>query len=152
MQIDLPDNNGVKNMFIWRATIYCLFSVFAAFGLSTLATAGVGDWEAYPPMLSPGLDGVNAKATKWINETCKPDQIGDVTAFLSQNGHSTPYNIHIYCKFGNRKVNVEAAQFIYDQDKFVASDFIGNALAGRSVSIIGIFAGARNEIFYFRQK
>jgi hypothetical protein len=130
-----------------------LLVVWTMVGLSTSAWAQ--QWESYPVLSNPGIGGLRA-AESWINNTCKPDQIGDVVSFLSQEGTTPPhndYNIYVFCKHGNGGVKVTATPYgPYNKGSFDPQSFMNSALQGRSVSIIGIYAGAQNEIFFFQKQ
>src|SRR5437879_4652551 len=128
---------------------HLLSSLVVALIVGLSSSAWAGGWSVFGPVSSSGIGGLRA-AESWINGTCKPDQIGDVTSFFSQNGRSQPYNIYVFCKqgSGSAPITVTATEYVFNQGGFDPQSFINTALQGRSVSIIGIFAGVQNEIFF----
>jgi hypothetical protein len=131
------------------------FVALAVAGSSPCAFAAQGDW-IWKTIKYDELLGADSKVkpdlgggVEWINDTCKPDQLGDITSFLSQLGRSLPYNIYIFCRQGHGGVKVRFVPVAYDQDIFDAQNFIDNSMYNRAVSIIGVVAGVRNSLFYF---
>lgn len=73
-------------------------------------------------------------------------------SFLSQLGRSAPYNVFIFCKKGDGRLKLTAKEFIFDQGAFDPNKFIKEATEGGAASIIGPYAGQKNEIFYFQKQ
>jgi len=135
----------------WSVRLLALAAVLC---FAPAAGAQSGQWDVYGPIESTKVGTAMAgfrAAENWINETCKPDHIGDVTSFFSQLGRSTPWNVYVFCKHGNGATKVVATEYIYPQADLNVRDFITQAFEGRSVSIIGIYAGERNAIYYFQK-
>src|SRR5260370_928594 len=135
-------------MRLHRLLSLVLIIVSAMMLLSSRGSADTGDWLSWGPLSNKTVESSGRNtldhlkdAAKWINDTCKPDQMSDVASFFSQAGKSGDWNIYVFCKQGSGKVKVEAGSWEnIPQSKFTTDGMINNELASRTESMIGIYS------------
>lgn len=89
-------------------------------------------------------------ATKWINDTCRPDAVGDIQVVYSQQGYGTNYNFYIFCRLGRGKIGkVTSANYTYTKNNFSRST-IEKLMTDKSIVIVGLYAGSadKNSVYY----
>jgi len=101
-------------------------------------TFAEGDWQHYVEQSADGGSPTPIeRIAKHVIDDCRPDTMGDVHGFTSQNGPGKPYNIHVYCKSGQGKTKVRGlAVKISSQD-----DFTNSLKNYKAFSIIGFYNG-----------
>jgi len=70
-----------------------------------LALCGVQSAPAQESWISnsysgPLSDSHLADLARWINEVCRPDEMGHIVGFSYQTGVGAPLNLHVFCRRG----------------------------------------------------
>jgi hypothetical protein len=110
----------------------------------------MSDWLTYKNVTNSGEF---SEIATWINDVCKPDEIGDIIVKSYQGGRSADYSVQVFCKRGTGKLGkvVFPKPFLYDQGTFDETEFINTVLAGEKVVILLNFAGERNSVNYLKR-
>jgi hypothetical protein len=74
-------------------------------GLRSAARRVVGESSRCPAALDQvslwrRIDAQVAMLTSWINDTCRPDEMGHIAGFSYQEAPGKPLNLQVYCRQG----------------------------------------------------
>jgi hypothetical protein len=78
-----------------RTGTFCAWAVlFALLGTSSAHAQG---WISF--RFGGGFSDAQAKTlADWINDTCRPDEMGNIIGFSYQNAPGAPINLQVYCR------------------------------------------------------
>ena len=82
-------------------------------------------------------DAQAATLASWINDTCRPDEMGNIVGFSHQEAPGKPVNLQVYCRQGAAKlgkVKVVRSQF---PDEFALEQRFFKPVTIESATILG---------------
>jgi hypothetical protein len=128
----------------------CAFFLAAFVSMGTWTTANAEGWITYPTIISNS--GKFPEVAQWVNESRKPNSIGDIVVLYGQLGRNADYSVQVFCKQGQGQLGkVISANYPFNQGTFDQSDFTNAVLAGQQIVVLLQFAGQRNAIFYLKR-
>src|SRR5258706_8595973 len=94
-------------------------SMFAAviLALATVAHGAAGEWLARE--FSKGWNLPGHGVEEYLNDECRPAGLNHIQMFAIQNGHGSPYNLHVYCRRdGSATARYKVTMAVFPKAKF----------------------------------
>ena len=100
-----------------RAITFCALALL--FGAVGASPAHAQSWISF--RFGGGFNDAQAKTlTDWINDTCRPDEMGNIIGFSYQTTPGGPLNLQVYCRQGGtgKLGKVKVVKIEYDELDF----------------------------------
>jgi hypothetical protein len=87
--------------------------------LAMSAQAATGNWLSRE--FSKGWNVPGHGVEEFLNDECRPGGLDGIQMFTIQNGHGSPYNLHVYCRHDNsRESHYRVTMAVFPKAKFAS--------------------------------